>query len=200
MNTHHSFQSDADLIQAICGSVDERDAALHFLFNDDNALNKVRNYVVTQGGTAEDGEDVFQETVILFDRNIRQEKFRGDSSLKTYFFAISKWYWLTERRKRKDFIELDAHQYENLEEGIELQIIKTEDRDLLHSVLAQIGEKCKELLLLTGIASHKEIAEIKAYSSGDMAKKEVYRCREKLRNLIDQHPALNLVLKSIINK
>lgn len=193
-------QSDDDLIRAICGSMPERDAALQYLFNDETAFNKVRDYVKKQGGTAEDGEDVFQESIILFDRSIRQGTFKRNSSLKTYFFAISKWYWFTERRKRKDFIELDAQLLEHLDEGIELHLIEAENRQILHGVLAQIGDNCKELLLLTGIATHKEITEIKGFTSPEMAKKAVYRCREKLRDLIEKHPQLNSILKSIINE
>lgn len=199
MNQSYNPQSDADLIKAICGAPHERDAALCYLFNEDNWFNRVRNYVVGQGGTVEDGEDVFQETVILFDRNIRQGRFKGESSLQTYFFGISKWYWVTERRKQKTFTELnDAH--ESFDEDIDFQLIEAENREILTSILSKIGEKCKALLLLTGIATHKEIAEIKGYSSGEIAKKEVYRCRERLRSLIEQEPHLNTILKSITQK
>jgi RNA polymerase sigma factor (sigma-70 family) len=190
--------SDIDLINAICGTVTDRHEALRYLFDDDNLFHKVRNYVSTQGGTVEDGEDVFQESVILFDRNIRQNRFKGASSLHTYFFAIAKWFWITERRKRKIFVELDASLVESLDEAIDYQLIESENREILRGVLAQIGEKCKELLLLTGIASHTEIAEIRGYSDAVAAKKEVYRCRKKLRDLIEEQPELNSILKSII--
>jgi RNA polymerase sigma factor (sigma-70 family) len=199
MNKAYFPQSDAELIEAICGSRNERDAALHYLFNENNWFNRVRNYVVAQGGTAEDGEDVFQESVILFDRNIRQGRFKNESSLLTYFFGIAKWFWVTERRKQKTFNEL-SDSLKDLNEGIEAELIETENRQMLTGILSQIGEKCKDLILLTGIATHKEIADIKGYSSADMAKKEVFRCRKKLRQLIEQHPHLDIILKSIMHK
>ena len=200
MNKPYSFSSDRDLIKAICGTPNERDAALQHLFNDDAALNKVCRYVLTQGGTREDGEDVFQETLILFDRNIRQGTFKQESSLATYFFGIAKWFWFTERRKRKIFVDIDqeAKVLESLDESIDYQLIASENREILRGVLAQIGDECKELLLLTGVATHTEIAEIKGLSSSEMAKKKVFRCREKLRDLIDKQPKLYAILKSII--
>jgi RNA polymerase sigma factor (sigma-70 family) len=192
--------SDTDLINAICGTVTDRREALRYVFHDDTLFQKVRNYVSTQGGTVEDGEDVFQESVILFDRNIRQNRFKGESSLHTYFLGIAKWYWITERRKRKNFVELDAQILESLDESLDFSLIESENREILRGVLAQIGEKCKELLLLTGIATHTEIAEIRGYTDAEAAKKEVYRCRKKLRDLIQQQPQLNKILKSITQK
>jgi hypothetical protein len=50
--------SDTDLINAICGTVTDRREALRYLFDDAHLFQKVRNYVSTQGGTHEDGEDV----------------------------------------------------------------------------------------------------------------------------------------------
>ena len=202
MNKPYSFSSDTDLTKAICGTPSERDAALQHLFNDDVALNKVCRYILTQGGTQEDGEDVFQETLILFDRNIRRGTFKQESSLATYFLGIAKWFWFTERRKRKLFVKIDqeAQLLESLDESIDYQLIASENRETLRGVLAKIGEKCKDLLLLTGVATHTEIAEIKGFSSSEMAKKEVFRCRKKLRDLIEEQPQLYTILKSIINK
>ncbi len=199
MDTSHFEKSDTALIEAICGSLAEREAALHFIFNNESLFQRVVNYVLNQGGSQYDGEDVFQESVIIFDRSIREGKFKGNSSLQTYFFGITKWYFYTERRKQKTFIALND-QYFEVEDDFESGIIKEDEQELLHGILAQIGTKCKDLLQMASITkSNKELAALKNFSSADMARKEVYRCREKLRTLI-KHPHLNLTLKLIIRK
>ena len=78
---------------------------------------------------------------------------------------------------------------------------KLHERFILNDTLTKLGEKCKKLILLTGITdSHLEIAKIMDFSSPEMARKEVFRCREKFRQFINEHPYLETVLKSIIRK
>lgn len=193
--------TDEKIVIGICGTPNERDAALYYFFSDEKLFNTVKQYIQTWGGQDKDCEDVFQEVFILFEYNIRQRKYRGESNLRTYFMGIVKLYWLSEQRKKKEVVEYDTQLHDVEISSIEMEIISDEERHILNETLTKLGEKCKELILLTGITdSHLEIATIMGFSSPEMARKEVFRCRKRFRQFISEHPYLESVLKSIIRK
>jgi len=53
----------------------------------------VISHVLSESGNVEDGEFVFQEAVIIFDRKIREGLNNKNTSLKTQFTSIAKQYW-----------------------------------------------------------------------------------------------------------
>ncbi len=109
--------------------------------------------------------------------------------------------WLSTQRKKVPNWGLNELENDYSFDNVEIEIIKEEEKKVLYDALGLLGEKCKDLLLLTGITtSNEEIAQLRGYSSHEMAKKEVYRCREKFRNFIKEHPYLDSFLKSIIKK
>jgi hypothetical protein len=59
---------DKFTIAGIQGTAAERDQALGQFFRQRRGLRgQVINYVASHGGTEQDGEDVFQDAVVLFD-------------------------------------------------------------------------------------------------------------------------------------
>lgn len=200
MGKQNPVWTDSEIIKAICGTPNEREAALQYFFADHAMRNMVIGYILNHGGTDADGEDVFQEVFVLFDRNIRQGKFRGDSALRTYFMAIAKWYWVSHQRKKKPVVEFNTENHDGEVHNIDAQLINAEHRTLLKEALANIKDKCRELLLLSSMATNEEVAQEKGFSSTDMAKKALYKCREKFRAHIKEHPHLEKLLKSIIKE
>jgi RNA polymerase sigma factor (sigma-70 family) len=192
--------TDAELVKAICGTPSEREGALQYLFAEPTLRNMVVGYIMKQGGTADDGADVFQEVFILFDRNIRQGKFKGESALRTYFVAIAKWFWVSNKRKQKPTIEWDNQQHDGEVANIDAPLINEGHQIILREAMSHIKDKCNDLLVMASVATYEEIAEEKGYSSVDMVKKAVYRCREEFRAHIKKHPNLESLLKSIIRK
>lgn len=199
MHKENRQWSDAELEAAIRGTPDERDAALLFLFRSDALQEQVRKYVAAHGGTDADGEDVFQDTFVLFDRNVRQGRYNGQSKLSTYFFAIAKWHWVTLNRKRRPTVEIVASAYDAAVPPGDVALIAEDHQSVLHGALAKVGETCKKLLLLSGVAtSNEEVAREAGYGSADMAKKALYRCRERFRQTIREQPGLEALLKSML--
>lgn len=197
----HSW-TDTSLAAAISGELQgQRDAALQYLFGDRTRFIRVRKYVMAQGGTDADGQDVFQDAVVLFDRNVRQGKYNGTSTLDTYFFAIAKWRWVTLRRQRQPGRALPLERNEPETEPADAQIIANDHREVLNKALDMIGASCKKLLNYTGLQlTNDEIAQKEGYSSPEMAKKAVYRCRERFRELLREHPGLFAILQSMVRK
>ncbi|MCF8245797.1 MAG: sigma-70 family RNA polymerase sigma factor [Saprospiraceae bacterium] len=184
--------SDQQIIEAISsGDPRKREWALYQFCNEDSLQGWVLNYVKTHGGEVEDGEDVFQEVAVIFDRNIRQGRFDGKSTLRTYFFAIAKWHWVTYRRKKSPVSELKPEHYDGEVASVEAQIFEGEKKEILERAIAELDTRCQALLQYYKLDySMKEIKELLGFSSSEMAKKQAYRCRERLRDVFERNPHL----------
>ena len=141
-------------------------------------------------------EDVFQEALVVFDRNIRENKFEAKSSLTTYLISIMKWMVLGHQRKAKDVIEFKPDLVSDIMESPEFEMISNEKKSALDEILEKIDSRCRELLTHYKLDySMKEIASIMGFSSPEMAKKQAYRCREKLRNVMKSNPKYLQIIK-----
>jgi RNA polymerase sigma factor (sigma-70 family) len=149
----------------------------------------VARFVLDNGGSRADAQDVFQEAFILFDRNLREGRFEGKSALATYFVAIAKWRWVTLRRQQGRFQEISPAQYESEVESPENETLRAEHRELLAEAMGKIGERCRELLRHYQLDySMEEIAREMGYANAETAKKEAYRCRMRLREYLENNP------------
>lgn len=190
--------TDDEILTAVRGSEESRRQALRHFFTEKALLAMVVSYVASQGGNEQDGEDVYQDAAILFDRNLREGRFEGRSSLRTYFMAIAKWHWVSKRRKYNGHLELSYAPEDATNENPETHVIEGERRELIDGVLAQLGRKCEKLLKLYMLRhSMDEIAEALGMSSGGQAKKDAYKCRVKMRAYLEQNPHLKDQLKPI---
>ena len=192
------FINDQEIVLGIKGTVAARDAALRFLFQDKSLRSSVVNYATANGGTPDDGKDLFQDAVVLFDRNIRADKFNGQSSLRTYFISIAKWHWVNMRRKKDNQFEaLPEHREQSSHETPETMFLEQERKSLLEKALEAMGGRCMNLLNLYKLSySMDEIAQNIGLSSPEMAKKEVYRCRERLRNQLNSQSEILTMLRN----
>lgn len=189
--------TDPQIVEAIQKGGYSRDMALYAFFKDDRLKNEVLRYVVLHGGDRQRAEDVFQDAVIIFDRNVRRGLFEGreGSSLRTYFVAIAKWHWVNLRRKTHPTDELQPAQYDAEVSAPDVAVFNDELRDLLSAAIARLGKRCQEMLQYVKLEySNDELAQLFGLSSTDRAKKEKYRCFERLRDIIAKDPYLNRML------
>lgn len=190
-------ESDEVLIQCIqSGEPSRRNWALHRFYVEPVVRNWMRQYQATYPGMSGYMEDILQEAVIAFDRNIRNGKFQGKSSLTTYLLSIMKWMIANHNRKNKHELEFKPEMIDEQEDSIEVEIMAEERKSLLKAALDQIDARCRDLLTHYKLDfSMREIAEKLGFSSAEMAKKQAYRCREKLRNVLLSNPSLLQSLK-----
>lgn len=187
--------TDADILSDIRQGGAKRDKALQQLYNNDMLKKTILGYVTKQGGHLPDAEDVFQDTLVLFDRQIREGNFKGQSSLTTYFIGIAKWRWVSNRRKFGGNLELKPEQYDMPTESVEARAIENERRDIIDEILTKIGERCKTILKLYKLSySMEEIAETMGLSSPELAKKNAYECRKKFKDFVNNNPHYKPVL------
>lgn len=182
--------TDAAIIEAIRGTEQTRNLALYYIVYETDWKKMTVNYVLQNGGETYAGEDAFLEALLQFERNIRLGYFEGRSALKTYFFIIAKRYWWKIMRQHKITGELSTEHYVGTEESAEASFISKEKREYLSKAIAQIGERCQKILQLYQLDySMEEIAQAIGLSSDEMAKKESYRCRMRLRQFLENNPA-----------
>jgi len=187
--TANTKRTDESLLAAIQSGGQAREEALQYFYLLPGLRETVARYVMDNGGSRTDVQDVFQEALVLFDRNLREGRFEGKSALPTYFVGIAKWRWVSMRRQQGRYQELSPAQYDGEVESPEAETLRAEHRDLLTEAMGHIGERCRELLRLYQLDyAMDEIAGKMGYSGADVAKKEAYRCRMRLREHLENHP------------
>ena len=184
--------SQSEIIEALCGSdAGQRKLALHQLFEHPALRQLAIAHVRRYGGNRQDGEDVFQEAIIVFDRKLRSGAFRGDGSIEAYFMGIVRWQWFNEQhRLGKTAVYHGADMPEPPPDGDpELEYLLTERRDQLDKLLEQLTDKCRNLLKMYQLDySMEEIARLMGFANGGVAKQEAFLCRKRFRAVLETRP------------
>ncbi|HTR31851.1 MAG TPA: sigma-70 family RNA polymerase sigma factor [Puia sp.] len=151
--------------------------------------------VVTMGGSLQDGEDIFQETVVTFIDLIRKDRFRRDSSIKTFLVSVARNIWLNELKKKKSG-DHRARIFEtgrgHLDNDVLDNLNQREKREQLLSLMAHLGESCRKMLILYYYdnLSFEEIIRKMGYETEQVARNKKYKCIKELSELIRSNPAL----------
>ncbi len=154
----------------------------------------VIGYILQRGGLKADAEEIALDTLVYFDRNIRNGRFKEDSTLKTYFFSIAKLQWFKFSKRKKTLDELNLQHHDQLESSIENYMITKDKVRFLKSILGHFGEKCKQLFMLKQRGySNEDMARELNYTNADMAKKALYRCRKKFRENLGDIPGWKML-------
>ena len=96
-------------------------------------------------------------------------------------------------RKNNSRVEVEIVDSTYLGKDIEYDTYSVnEKRNTLEALFSSIGEKCKELLLLSiyDKRSMKEISTMLGFSSQDSAKTQSYKCKQKLIKSLKENPTL----------
>lgn len=179
--------------------------------NDEQIKNKVLRYlykkyypmalsiVYQNNGTEEEAIDVFQESIISFYESIRNNIFRGDSTINTYLYSTIRNQWMTRLKKNKRIINLegDSAEFHNIIE--EKQMNRIELKARIEKILDQIGESCKRILINYYFenCSMKDIMQIMGFGSEKSAKTQKYKCMQKLIELVNANPKYRNLLREL---
>ncbi len=185
----------AELVEALTGhDTARRQLAMRSLFEHPALRQKAIAHVRKRGGSRQDGEDVFQEAIIVFDRKVRQGAYQGAGPLEAYFMGIVRWHWYNElhRPARATHAASSAEPPETPAGGNpELDYLLAERRTQLENLINQLADKCRNLLKMYQLDySMTEIAQEMGFANSNVAKKEAALCRKRLRALVRQHPEI----------
>jgi RNA polymerase sigma factor (sigma-70 family) len=174
-------------------------AIIHQLYKQYSGM--VIAYIITNQGSQQDGEDVFQEALIAFVNLVKSGKFRGEASLQTTFVSIARNIWLNEQKKRKS-LDTRGKLYENArqqEADPSSLLLQREVSQQFLDLMSRLGESCRELLTLVYYEnlSFKDILEKLHYENEQVIRNKKYKCMKELTDMIKDNPGLMAILKSM---
>ncbi|MFK7784847.1 MAG: RNA polymerase sigma factor [Crocinitomicaceae bacterium] len=167
----------------------------------DQNRSKISSYVLKNSGNSSDAETILVEGVTELVFNIRKDKFRGDSTLSTYLFAICRSVWLKSLKKNKRYADDDeiVLMEDTADSPLQLfneQQIKAEVSYLLSSV----GEACKKVLeMWSQHYSMQDISVQLGYKNSQIAMNKKNRCLTKLKEVVKDNASHRELLLSYLN-
>ena len=159
---------------------------------------KVKSFVINNKGQAVDAEDIFQKALLQLTLRYKTEKFVIESSFEAYLFTVCKNLWRRELNKSK----IKVTKYKEIEQAdeyddIAMATIEQKQWDLFHECLQLIPKTCKSVLdLYFAKASYKEMVKTLNYKTETVARQRVFRCKNKLKELIRRDKRFNALNKS----
>ena len=194
--------SDSELMEAI--RVNEMlEPAIKQLYGDHAGICK--SFIMGKGGTEQDADDVFQETVVAFIDIVQKEKFRQESGIRTFLVSISRNLWYNEirRRKRADSREkLYETDREQEDAGIDDIINDREMKKQLNQLLQGLGDACRKILELFYYENlpMKEIVSHLHYENEQVVRNKKYKCLQQLTEKMKQNPLAVRWVDKLTNK
>ena len=194
--------SDSELVEAM-GEKDMQEQAILQLYEDHAEIT--RSFIKGKGGTEQDADDIFQETVVSFIDTVQKGKFRQESGIRTFLISISKNLWYNEIRRRQragnreKMFESDREQEET---GISEFIQDRELKQQLNQLLKDLGESCRKILELFYYEnlSMKEIVSHLHYENEQVVRNKKYKCLQQLTDKLKENPLAVKQINELITK
>lgn len=181
--------SDKQLVKMIQQGGVQRQDALKHLYLDKDLKASLAKMCTALGKGLINLHDIRQDAFIAFDKNVRADKFKGESSIKTYIVTIAKYMVFNLLRKNKKEIHLDPTDLTAHEHPVETynEVQADSRKKLVSELMRNATAQCQEILSLYIVKTPmKEIAQIMGYTQEQSAKNALYRCRKKLRKWLEE--------------
>ncbi len=183
----HAY-TDEQLIALLKGNDAEREIALHYIFVESGWRRIALQVILARGGALHEAEDAIQEAIIVLDEHVRLGNFKGAATLKNYFIGICRGRWQSNRRSVRRIKWTDTPMpltQADPDEPASL-LLQSEQQDVVRNILAQMDERCRELLRIYMLGyAMEEIAAAADLGNANNARQRVHQCRQKLSKLIE---------------
>jgi RNA polymerase sigma factor (sigma-70 family) len=194
--------TDTELIEAIKSPHNaDLDKAIRYMY--DTYYDMLKIYTCQNSGTDEDAQDVFQEVLVSFIDVVKKDKFRGESSIKTFLFTMNRNTWLNELKKRGRAEKRETI-FENQKDSTLMDVshimAENETRKQILSIVDELGEICKQILLAYYYEnlSMKEILINVEYESEQALRNKKSKCLKQLEQLLTANPIMAKTLKTAL--
>jgi len=184
-------ETDGELVIMIQAGGVSRERALKIIYTNSKIKVKLASMILYNNGNSQDGEDMYQEAIIVMDKNIREGNFRTEGSLESYLFSIGKFLWMNQLRKKKLTLKEKFSDHEMIGHGIEPDhlLIDEERKAQLKELLSKLGHRCQDILSLWQLSySMEEIANKLGLHDASTARKAKYDCQQQLIKIVTQNP------------
>lgn len=191
------MNTDQQLIAAILTKSSDEHTLLKQLYIDNQPT--INRFILSHQGNEADADDVFQEGLIVLYQNIAAKKFRGDSSVSTYLYAICKFIWYKKLRQKGRYTDFEADYQHGVEDSPQVHLMATEQRQLIKKLLNQLEEGCRDILTLTIYYDHsmQEVAEKMGFKNEQNARNKKYKCLKRLKTLVQNQRGLRAILQQL---
>lgn len=184
--------SDEELVDAI-GNKAGMNQAVRYIYQ--SYFEDLSSLIIHNSGTRQDAEDTIQEVIVTFIDIIRNGKFRGESSIKTFLMSLTRNLWLNNLRKKERSSARDVifeKQRGQVEDNMLEHIAEREKKKQVLLLLEQAGEICKKILLLFYFQelSMKEMLAHLPYDNEQVIRNKKSKCLQKLSEQVKNNPAL----------
>jgi RNA polymerase sigma factor (sigma-70 family) len=136
----------------------------------------VRDFVKRNNGSDAEAIDLFQDTLVIFHRNLLEGKFRGESAISTYIFSISKNLWFRELTRKQRYTAMNdfIDDFSSPDEGDDYLM----NEKIVTLLLDELKPECRKILVeyYFNQRSMAELKELFGVSSVQAAKNKKYRC------------------------
>ncbi len=157
-----------------------------------NYYSSIHHFIINNSGSQDDAKDIFQESVIVIYRKVKdQDHFILNSSFKTFIYSIARNLWLKNLRARK----YEGKKIQDQQKYVELkeEPFKFSNEDLKMSLYQKyfrlLPEDCQKILQLSvKEIPQKEISQAMGFKSENYVKKRKHDCKEKLIKMIKEDP------------
>jgi RNA polymerase sigma factor (sigma-70 family) len=143
---------------------------------------KIEALIVSKGGQKQDASDVFQEALIILNRNLEKSDFKLTSSFYTYIYSVSRFIW---KDTQKKFSKQELHNLNNTEIEHFHSVLEEKKYQLAENAFLELGNRCQQLLKLFyhKAMSFKDIANVMQFKSEKIAKNQKYKCLTKAKDI-----------------
>ncbi len=182
---------DKNLVELIRKGGADREQALSRIYLDSGVKTKLNSMITNNHGNMHDGEDFYQEAIIVLDRNIREGNFRLEGSLSSYLYSIGKYLWMNHLRKKRLTLKENFTDGEMVSHAISPDAILMNDqrKDQLKNLINKLGQRCQNILELWQLSySMDEIAQKLGLTDASVARKAKYDCQQQLIKIIQSNP------------
>jgi len=198
--------TDEALIDMIRESALSRERAFEYLFLNQELKNKAFSKINNRIQDKMVAEDIFLDSLLAFIKNVRYNRFKGESKISTYIVGICNFQCLRYLDKqKKEKIKAASYKAEQMsttesEKSAEVKLVAIEDNRydtiLKRKICRLLSPTCRDAfrnkygkdLSVKDIANLKEIAV-------QSVKNTLSRCYKKLRELIEQDPEIMEAIK-----
>ena len=173
----------------------EQDKVLKDLYTE--VMPIVKKYILSNSGTTDDVFDVFQDSLIILIRYVREKKYDATMPVTNFLLSVCRNLWINKAKKK-------GNNNKNLEdsfdmassENLEKELISKERKQTLEQLIELLGERCKRIMTLVFYEemSMKNVAIEMGFSGEDVAKTSHYKCKLKLIEIVKNNSwATNLL-------
>ena len=143
---------------------------------------KIEKLILSKGGTKADATDVFQEALIVLNRNLEKSDFTLTASFYTYLYSVSRFIW---KDQQKQFSKQELHDLNTEDVSIFHSVLEEKKYQLAEQAFRELGDRCQQLLQWFYVKkmSFKDIAEQMQFKSEKIAKNQKYKCLQKAKGI-----------------